>query len=66
MRVRMRPGVRTGDPTIKDELPWDRGVRFAHDSPLERDGFEPLVPQQIRSRFRDSSPVSHVALAVSR
>jgi hypothetical protein len=31
-----------------------------------RDGFEPLVPQQIRSRFRDSSPVSHDVLTVSR
>ena len=32
----------------------------------EGDGFEPSVPQQIRSRFRDSSPVSHDGLTVSR
>src|SRR5580700_11425588 len=36
------------------------------DSPPEGDGFEPSVPQQIRSRFRDSSPVSHDGLTVSR
>src|ERR1700719_550816 len=29
-------------------------VRVAMDSPLEGDGFEPSVPQQIRSRFRES------------
>jgi hypothetical protein len=29
-------------------------VEFAADSPLEGDGFEPSVPQQIRSRFRES------------
>jgi hypothetical protein len=34
-------------------------VRFARDSLLEGDGFELPVPQQIRSRFRASSPVSH-------
>jgi hypothetical protein len=34
-------------------------VVFAHDSPVERDGFELPVPQQIRSHFRASSPVSH-------
>jgi hypothetical protein len=39
---------------------------FALDSALEEDGFEPSVPQQIRSRFRDSSPVSHDGLTVSR
>ena len=38
-------------------------VRFAVDSPLEGDGFEPSVPQQICSRFLDSSPVSHDGLA---
>jgi len=31
--------------------------RFAPDSPLEGDGFEPSVPLQIRSRFRDLGPV---------
>ena len=31
--------------------------RFARDSALEGDGFEPSVPLQIRSRFRDLSPV---------
>jgi hypothetical protein len=34
-------------------------LRFARDSPPEGDGFELPVPQQIRSRFRASSPVSH-------
>ena len=34
-------------------------VRFALDSLLEGDGFELPVPQQIRSHFRASSPVSH-------
>jgi hypothetical protein len=29
-----------------------RGVEFAPDSPLERHGFEPLVPRK-RERFRD-------------
>ena len=41
-------------------------VRFAMDSPVEGDGFELPVPQQIRSRFRGSSPVSHGGLTVSR
>jgi hypothetical protein len=31
--------------------------RFAQDSLLEGDGFEPSVPRQIRSHFRDLSPV---------
>ena len=31
-------------------------VRFVADSALEGDGFEPSVPLQIRSRFRDLSP----------
>ena len=35
----------------------DPGIEFAPDSPLEGDGFEPSVPLQIRSRFRDLSPV---------
>src|SRR5580704_1923115 len=35
-------------------------------SPLERDGFESPVPQQIRSRFRESSHFSHDGLTVSR
>jgi hypothetical protein len=39
--------------------------KFALDSPLEGDGFEPSVPQQIRPRFRDRSPVSHDGLTVS-
>jgi hypothetical protein len=44
-------------------FPWsfDRGHcggKFAVDSPLEGDGFEPPVPQQIRSRFRgNGSPL---------
>jgi hypothetical protein len=42
------------------------GITFALDSSLEGDGFEPSVPQQIRSRFRDSSPVSYDGLTVSR
>src|ERR1700732_621642 len=38
---------------------WDLPrSEFAPDSPLEGDGFEPSVPQQIRSPVRDSSPVS--------
>src|SRR5216684_2357275 len=41
-------------------------VRFATDSPLERDVFEPYVPQRIRSRFRDSRPISHHSFTVSR
>jgi hypothetical protein len=35
-------------------------------SPLEGDGFEPSVPELIRSRFRDSSRLSHNGLMVSR
>jgi hypothetical protein len=38
-------------------------VRFAPDSLLEGAGFEPSVPQQIRSRFRDLSPVLPDGLA---
>ena len=34
--------------------PRSEEVGFAHDSALEGDGFEPSVPQQIRSRFRES------------
>src|SRR3984893_1217383 len=47
---------------------WDSPpkIRFAPDSPLEGDGFELSVPQQIRSRFRDNSPVSRDGLTVSR
>jgi hypothetical protein len=41
-------------------------LRFARDSLLEGDGFELPVPQQIRSCFRGSSPVSHGGLTVSR
>jgi hypothetical protein len=33
---------------------------------VEGDGFEPSFPQQIRSRFRGSSPVPHDGLTVSR
>ena len=33
---------------------------------LEGDGFEPPVPQQIRSRFRESSHFSYDGLTVSR
>src|SRR6202030_4138944 len=37
---------------------WDLPrSEFAPDSPLEGDGFEPSGPLQIRSRFRDLSPV---------
>jgi hypothetical protein len=43
-----------------------RKLRFAGDSSLEGNGFEPSVPQQIRSHFRESSPVSHAGLTVSR
>src|ERR1700693_4012192 len=43
-----------------------RKVRFARDSPLEGDGFEPSVPRQIRCRFHDGSPVSHEGLTVTR
>src|ERR1700724_3531374 len=43
-----------------------RKLRFACDSPLEGDGFEPPVPQQIRSRFRESDHFSHDGLTVSR
>ena len=39
--------------------PAPPACRFAHDSPLEGDGFEPSVPRQIRSRFRDSQPRIH-------
>jgi hypothetical protein len=54
------------DPGETCRLPPRHGqeVRFAVDSPLEGDGFEPLVSQQIRSRFRDSSPID--GLTVSR
>ena len=46
---------------------WDLPrSEFAPDSPLEGTGFELPVPQQIRSRFRGSSPVSHGGLTVSR
>jgi hypothetical protein len=31
-------------------------VRFARDSPLEGDGFEPSVPQEIRSPFDKAVP----------
>jgi hypothetical protein len=51
---------RASAPTMIEE------VRFAADSALEGDGFELSVPQQIQSRFRDSSPVSHDGLTVSR
>jgi hypothetical protein len=33
---------------------------------VEEDGFEPSVPQHIRSRFRPASPVSHDGSPVSR
>src|SRR6266436_1476596 len=52
----------------RDDAAWwsPAKIRFAPDPALEGDGFEPSVPQQIRSRFRDSSPVSHDGLTVSR
>ena len=31
------------------------GIKFAHDSPLEGDGFEPSAPRQKDNAFRDSS-----------
>src|ERR1700730_9162972 len=37
-------------PSARDPSRWP-GL---HDSPMEGDGFEPSVPQQIRSRFRES------------
>jgi hypothetical protein len=39
--------------------------RDASDTQLEGDGFELLVPKQIRFRFRESSAVSHDGLTVS-
>jgi hypothetical protein len=47
---------------IRPEGP-ESTARFAADSPLEGAGFEPSVPQQIRSRFQDLSPVPPDALA---
>src|ERR1700726_906355 len=47
-------------------LPTRSLIRFAQDSALEGDGFESPVPQQIRSRFRESSHFSHDGLTVSR
>ena len=46
-------------------LAWEcaDAVASLRDSLLEGDGFEPSVPQQICSRFRDISPVSHDGLA---
>src|SRR5580692_10123346 len=41
-------------------------IQFAVDSLLEGDGFELPVPQQIRSRFRESSHFSHDGLTASR
>src|ERR1700730_13105717 len=41
---------------------WPRIPRFASDAPLEGGGFEPLVPQQIRSLFETARPVSHHGL----
>ena len=38
------------------------GFGGSSDSPLEGDGFEPSVPQQIRSLFETASPVSHYGL----
>src|ERR1700730_5974983 len=38
-------------------MPEISEFRFAPDSPVEGDGFEPSVPLQVRSRFRDLSPV---------
>ena len=43
----------------------DVGFRFARDSSLEGDGFEPSVPRQISSLF-ESSPVSRDGLRVSQ
>src|ERR1700719_1174075 len=48
---------------IRPQRPSLGDRRFA-DSSLEGDGFEPSVPQQIRSRFRDSSPVSYDGLTL--
>jgi hypothetical protein len=43
---------------------WDSPpkIKFAPDSPLEGGGFEPSVPQQIRSLFETARPVSHHGL----
>jgi hypothetical protein len=41
-------------------------IRFAPDSALEGDGFEPSVPQQIRSRLRDGPVPPHHGLTVSQ
>ena len=41
-------------------------IRFAPDSPLEGGGFEPSVPQQIRSLFETARPVSHHGLISRR
>jgi hypothetical protein len=58
--------VRDPDMPAQAVLRQDEEVRFALDSLLEGDGFEPPVPQQIRSRFRESGHFSHDGLTVSR
>ena len=59
--VRANSGAAASVPDMMARFSWAsreaRQVRFAPDSPLEGDGFEPSVPLQIRSRFRDLSPV---------
>jgi hypothetical protein len=46
-------------PDSRRDVALDPPIRFAPDSLVEGDGFELPVPQQIRSHFRASSPVSH-------
>src|SRR6202011_4756074 len=56
--LRLGHGVRIGGGRFLSGIESPK-VSFAMDSALEGDGFELPVPQQIRSRFRASSPVSH-------
>jgi hypothetical protein len=56
------PGARPSRP--------DRGIRFAHDSPLEEGGFEPSVPGQKdlckhRDRRRSRAPFEPYQLRIS-
>jgi hypothetical protein len=60
--LRRRDALPTG-PRLPRPTCW---IQFAVDSLLEGDGFESPVPQQIRSRFRESSHFSHDGLTVSR
>src|SRR5580693_3400407 len=57
-----------GTPSVICQRRWCHLLRrLPHTiSLLEGDGFEPPVPQQIRSRFRESSHLSYDSLTVSR